>query len=413
MEEFKESLQKEFILDNCWVKIIEDFSKDLSSYVFNFNKIEIKDTLTFDEFITLFDIDTEKFNSLNVDNVWEKPLEEIYETYQFMFSKFKESEEDLNSINISFENFIEPIVKRLIDQIIEAWNSERILKNGKVVWLSKFNEKWFEFIEVPYYAFACTNVSLDKVLINDDNWNTISLRDIDMKLGSKNHKWEFFLPNSLGVSVCMSAYNKEWKTVFISQERNNSKVLSQNSNKFIASASWWISMDFVLNNKTIEWAINNEIEEELWINPLELNNEELMAQTKDSVFSIVSKKDVSKWVYWIQTILNNVLSSKIKDELWLYSWVIWVWLVMEEARRNPEIIFISNINKNIEYIQKSWETAEDKDESLSIKWISLDDINKDLDIRSKWWKPNIDNHFYMSYLWYLMKSEKMNLSDKK
>jgi hypothetical protein len=37
-----------------------------------------------------------------------------------------------------------------------------------VISLSKFTDKGFEFLEIPYYAFACTNVSLDMVMVKNN-----------------------------------------------------------------------------------------------------------------------------------------------------------------------------------------------------------------------------------------------------
>ncbi len=402
-EQVKENLlNKNFIKEISGTRIIELFKdwnnlEDKNFELKDINKVEW--LLNYEEFINKFWIQKNDFNELKKENVWEKPLVEIFKTYEFLYSKFYNAKTDLEYLNIDFETFLEAIIDRLIFQVKEAWNGDRILKNWIVVWISKYNNEWFEFIKVPYYAFACTNVSLDEVKINDKNWDELSLRQIDSRLWGKSKNWDFFLPNSLWVSVCMYTKNNEWNIEFVSQERNNKKVLSENKSNFIASASWWVPISILEWKNIKSWLIkqmNNEIQEEIWLNSKIIDN---------IILWDLNNNDIDNWIKIIWDWIITWLKKIIKNELWNedFSWLIPVWLVIEEKRRNPEVIFIAATDKSINYIKSKWEQAKDKDESLSIKWITLNEIIEDLERRKKWKNPKIDNHFYMSFLWFILK----------
>ncbi len=197
----------------------------------------------------------------------------------------------------------------------------------------------------------------------------------------------------------MTSIDDNGNLVFISQERNNQKVLSQNPYRFISSASGGVPAD-VLDNHHIYKAINTEIEEELWFSA---------AQTKREKFREQFLRILENENHNIFMGLSQALSNEVKDDISQIksSWMLSVALVFWEERRNPEIIFIANTNNAIWDIQKSWQNAEDKEESLSIKWITPEEIETDLKGRESWKEPTIDNHFYMSYIGFLLKGQKL------
>ena len=90
-------------------------------------------------------------------------------------------------------------------------------------------------------------------------------------------------------------------------------------------------------------------------------------------------------------------------ELWLDANLLPWALVFEEKRRNPEFVFIWQVWFTLEEVIKHWENAEDKDESLSIRWFTLSEIYQEIERRKNWWEKQIDDHFFMSFIWYLMK----------
>ena len=189
-----------------------------------------------------YSIDKKAFDWLKTENVWENSLLEIYKTHNFLRARLSKAENKLRENGFELDDLMEALMKRLVNQIIEAWNWQRKLKNWTVAWLSKYSSEWYTFMKVPYYAFACANVSLDIVKVKNNDWKEYSLREIDDLLGSNNDEWWLFLPNSIWVSACLMTRNKSWEIVFIAQERNNASTLTQRS-KFIASASWavWVS----------------------------------------------------------------------------------------------------------------------------------------------------------------------------
>jgi len=56
-------------------------------------------------------------------------------------------------------------MKRLFIQIQEASKNGRKLMNGRVASLLKSADNTLYMQEIPYFAFACSNVSLDDVQI--------------------------------------------------------------------------------------------------------------------------------------------------------------------------------------------------------------------------------------------------------
>lgn len=91
-------------------------------------------------------------------------------------------------------------------------------------------------MKVPYYAFACTNVSLDVVRVKNRDGQEFSLREIDDMMNSRNDDDGLFLPNSMGVSASLMTTNEKGEMVFIAQERNNATTLTQRA-KLVSSAS--------------------------------------------------------------------------------------------------------------------------------------------------------------------------------
>ncbi len=400
--EVKNSINSEInkVQDLCWFELIKEFWDDMDKYPMRIHEMKSQNTISLEDFTKKFNINQKRFTNLKEENIWPNPIEEMRKTYSFLKEKFETSKKDLESIGVDYDEFIKAIIKRLEEQLIEAGSSERKLKNGTVIWLSKFSEEWFDFIRVPYFAFASTCVSLDLVKVKNKDWEELTLREIDTLLGSKNSAWEFFLPNSLWVSVCMSSSDKNWNPVFISQERNNATTLTQNQNKYIASASWWVPAKLLENWDNLNTAINKEIEEELWLNSVNLRQKEVSEKARN-----ILNKDPHNIIMWVKSVLSSALKDRITNEISNVknSWTIPMALVMEEARRNPEIVFISNVDSTLEEIQESWKNAEDKNESLSIKWITLDEIEKDLKLRENRKQPIIDDHFYMSYFGFLLK----------
>lgn len=404
----------DLIKKTAWVKLLQELPNDLSKISFSFEEINEKVQVSFESFLSKFDfIDKEKFSLLKVENVWENSLLEIYKTYNFLINKFNESKNKLNDIWFSLDVLLYEIIKRLCYQVIEAWEGTRKLKNWNVVWLLKYNTNHFIFNKTPYYAFASTNVSLDFIkILNKKDSKIYSLREIDDLLNSKDDTGWLFLPNSLGVSINLITTDSDNNNIFISQERNNSSTLSQNSAKYIASASWAVDYNLFTNEwklTTITEAIHSEIIEELWIDSInsKINKETLISKTKKNTDSILNN-DLN---YRKIQILSNLLKEEWYEILWRELWLeanILPWaLVMEEKRRNPEFTFLWKIWYNLDEIKKSWENASSKEESLSIKWITFDEIKKELDNREKWLEKTIDDHFFMSYLWYLIKLEEI------
>lgn len=390
------------IQEYCWFSLQQTFDKDLSQHDFLIQENLYEwPLMSYQEFIDTYDFNIDDFDALNSDNVWEDVLQEIYKTYWFLVGAFSDSLDDLKNVGIQLWDLVDATIFRLKEQILEAgWpDSKRKLKNGTVVWLANYKDDTFVLRKIPYFAFACTNVSLDAVRVMNSSWEMMSLRQIDTLLQSKNKNGNYFLPNSLGVSVCMGAKDDDGNHIFIAQERNNAAVLSQNANKYIASASGGIPLDMLQWENLFREAINSEIEEELWIiaNPVHANRliEHILKRSKN-----VMEEKLDN-IYKVKEGMSDILSKKL-EKMWIQWGVLPVALVMEEARRNPEIIFIANTDHALSEIQKSWKDAKGKDEALSIWGFSVQEIEADIIRRKERKQPKIDNHFFMSYFGYML-----------
>lgn len=388
------------------LKIIDYLPNDLSDIKYTFTP-EIKtEYLNYEDFIQEFNIDEQEFLNLSKESVWEEPLLEILKTYNFLVNKFNNSAKKLSQIWLTPDNIAKASTKRLLDQVLEAWSSKRKLLNGQVVSLSKYSKEQYDFEKIWYYAFACTNVSLDIVKIKNDLWVEFTLREIDDILKSHNDEWWFFLPNSLWVSVNLMTEDENWKMSFIAQERNNTTTLTQR-NRYVSSASWAVDYRIFAWNwdmNLMHNAIWEEIEEELWLENIKSNLDQktLIQQIKDKVLNITAWKE-KEGVNVLWKILKADAQNILWRELWLEAVIMPSILVYEEKRRNPEIVFIWKTWYNIKQIRQSWEKSISKDESLSIASISFDEIEEEIKNRIETWKVNLDNHFLMSFLWFLWK----------
>lgn len=397
----------ESIQELVWVRVLKELPTDLSKIPFRFDDFEDVESwkISYEDFLRMFSFIKESdFANLKKENIWENVLFEVYKTYLFLNSKFWKSKERLFQAGFYIDDLLESVLKRLVEQVLEAWNWQRKLKNGNVVWLSSYNSHWFVFEKIPYYAFASTNVSLDLVKVkNKNDWNEYTLRDIDTILNSQNDNWWFFLPNSMWVSINLMTTYTNWNLVFIAQERNNSTTLTQRW-RFVSSASWAVDYE-TFSNWWHLWLLNtaiaSEVEEELWINPLISNiSKDTILQTVE----ILDQWDHYKAVKSLWDLLSQEWHMILWRELWLDANFMPVALVMEEKRRNPEFIFLWKVWYTIEQVQQAWQDAEWKDESLSIVWISYQEVLEELNNRKNLWIQQIDNHFLMSYIWYLIKT---------
>lgn len=402
-----ETTTLDFLKLSSWVSVLQELPMDLGKISYSFEDQQ-EWVISFDHFLEKFSfIDKNQFDTLKTENVWENSLLEIYKTYNFLIGRFQKSQEKLTKNWFLVDDIIDAVMKRLISQVIEAGNSERQLKNGIVVWLSKYSKSEYTFMKVPYYAFASTNVSLDIVKVRNRDGKEISLREIDTLMGSKNDEWGFFLPNSMWVSASLMTTDKNWNLIFLSQERNNATTLSQNNARYIASASW--AVDFKLFEKgenlhLLHSAVGQEVKEELWIHSLksQLSQEQIISEIKGKITSILDNTE-----YEQVQILWNILHQEWRDilgrELGLEANLLPSALVMEEKRRNPEFIFLGKVGYSVEQIKDFWQMADSKEESLSIRGISYQDIQEEIKNRKNGWEKQIDDHFFMSYIWFLLK----------
>lgn len=396
------------IKGSSWLRVLQELPSNLSSISYQFEDTEGLEEMSFEEFLSKYSIDKKAFDWLKTENVWENSLLEIYRTHNFLRARLSKAKNKLRENGFELDDLMEALMKRLVNQIIEAWNWQRKLKNWTVAWLSKYSSEWYTFMKVPYYAFACANVSLDIVKVRNKDWKEYSLREVDDLLGSNNDEWWLFLPNSIWVSACLMTKNKNWEIVFIAQERNNAKTLSQNANKFIASASWWVPVSIFDKHGDL-WALNHamwdEVKEELWVSPTHssLTEDEIKWTVKQDISQILwwNREYQKIWILW--DALNEEWKKILWRELWLDANLLPVALVFEELRRNPEFIFIWQVWFTFEEVIEHWENAEDKDESLSIRWFTLSEIYQEIERRKNWWEKQIDDHFFMSFIWYLMK----------
>lgn len=397
----------DIIQNSAGFQILQKLPSNLSSISYQFEASEIVEEISFEEFLSKYSINKNDFQSLKTENVWENSLFEIYKTHNFLRARLYKAENKLRENWFELSDLMEALIQRLVTQIIEAWNWQRKLKNGTVVWLSRYSNEWYTFAKVPYYAFACANVSLDIVKIRNTNWNEYSLRELDNMLDSRNDENWLLLPNSIWVSACLMTKNEKWDIVFIAQERNNATTLSQNVNKFIASASWGVPVSIFDKHRNL-WALNDamwdEVREELWVSPIHslLTQDEVKWLVRQHVAQILSWKEQYIKISILWETLNNEWKKILWRELWLDANLLPVALVFKELRRNPEFIFIWKVWLTLEEVIEHWKNAEDKDESLSVRWFTLDEIQEELERRKDWYEKQIDDHFFMSFLWYLM-----------
>lgn len=406
--EWENSTQKNIgtIKSSTWLKVLQELPSSLSRISYQFEETESSEEISFEEFLSKYWIDREAFEWLKTENVWENSLLEIYKTHNFLKARLSKAKNKLNENWFELDELMKALMKRLVDQILEAWNWQRKLKNGTVAWLSKYSSEWYAFIKVPYYAFACANVSLNIVKVKDKSWVEHSLREVDDMLNSHNDEWWLFLPNSMWVSACLMTKNNKWEIVFIAQERNNATTLSQNPNKFIASASWWVPVAIFDRHNDL-WALNHamwdEVKEELWVKPAHssLTEDEIKWAVTQNISQILSWNEEYQRIWILWETLSEEWKKILWRELWLDANLLPTALVFEEHRRNPEFVFLWKVWFTLEEVIEHWKNAEDKDESLSIRWFTLEEIHQELERRKNWWEKQIDDHFFMSFIWYL------------
>ena len=90
-----------------------------------------------------YSIDKKAFDWLKTENVWENSLLEIYKTHNFLRARLSKAENKLRENGFELDDLMEALMKRLVNQIIEAWNWQRKLKNWTVAWLSKYSSEWY------------------------------------------------------------------------------------------------------------------------------------------------------------------------------------------------------------------------------------------------------------------------------
>lgn len=302
---------------------------------------------------------------------------ELMRTLNFLFFKF----EPLFPILIAKfwiekEYFMEQITKRLASQIQEARQNWRKYTNGTVGSLKKIRENGdFVLEKIPYWAFWSTNVSLDAISYDTDAWAR-TLREIMEEIGERNETWEFYLPNSLWVSVMIQLADG----TIIAQQRNNNATLTQRTG-LVSSASGALSL---LDHKE-SWGIEllqanavAEVYEELW----------LKTNTRDH-FPIMEES------------LTRNIQYTILRELWIDKAVsgelIPCWVSIERIRHNPEVVFTLVLNPDIDlaYIKEKWGKADDKWESIWLIWITSAEIEKQVQFFLK----NIPSQFQWTPGW--------------
>jgi hypothetical protein len=312
-------------------------------------------------------------------NIDANQIPEVHRTLNYLYSKFSSLFPKLiEHFWLDEHAFLSGIAQRLAFQIWEAKISWRKFTNWVVWSLKAMNKEWNMVLEkIPYWAFWWTNVSLDAISYTTNNWDK-TLRDIMEypMIGYTNEEtWEFFLPNSLWVSVIIQLQDG----TIIAQQRNNKSVLTQYA-WLTASASWAIS---IMENMTgdITWLRANavaEVSEELGINP-----------------------ESYPWLPSLQNTISENIQDHILRELWLPERANWalipLWLVMEWKRHNPEVVFtiIMKGGITLESIQKEWENAQDKFESIWIVGISPEQIEEDV----SYYQKNMETSSRNTPLW--------------
>jgi hypothetical protein len=154
----------------------------------------------------------------------EKTIHYLYTKFQPIYSVLKEK------FGVDEEQFLLALTHRLVARIQESIvNPARKFFNKDVTSLKQMTTRedgsiHMELENIPYWAFACTGVSLDEVQMKTRHGNT-SLRDIldTISEDGKNSVGEYILPNSLGVSVMIQLYDG----TIIGQVCNNNAVTTK------------------------------------------------------------------------------------------------------------------------------------------------------------------------------------------
>ena len=364
----------------AWAKVIENFWEESPRAIKQLLwEIEFTQEME-DNFQKSFGTQIDTLQNLNPEFVWASVLEDVKYTYAYLWNKYEKTKSKLATLWLTPIDITNACTQRIINQVIEASENWRNLKNGRVASLLKYKDNKLFLQEIPYYAFACSNVSLDEVNI----WER-SLRDIVKLCWNKTDNWEFMLPNSLGISVSVMVED-DGKPVIIWQVRNNKTTLTQRSNeRVVASASWAININRD-ESDIISGAAAEELKEELWLWATEVSK----SHFNGTLIEIIDWKDLLSDIGW-NTMLRELW---ISQEATIFRPSA---LVMEDKRMNPEIVCHAIENDlSLEGIQESWETAESQYESLSIKWIPMSEISDNI----KGEKETLDKHFMMSLFWW-------------
>lgn len=157
---------------------------------------------------------------------------------------------------------------RLAYQIDEAARSGRKFTNGTVGSLKRIDADGNFLLEkIPYWAFGSSNVSLD-VIQYETLSGTKTLREIMETFNERDEHGEFFLPNSLGVSVMIQLADG----TIISQKRNNAAVLTQYSG-LTSSASGAVHItEHTGGTEILQANAVAEVTEELGLYPERIGN---------------------------------------------------------------------------------------------------------------------------------------------
>lgn len=311
------------------------------------------------------------------DESHENNKTEIMRTLDFLFAKFEILFTRLEQEYwISREVFVKNIANHLAYQLTEAKESDRKYTNGTVWSLKRIEENWdFVLEKIPYWAFWSTNVTLDKVNF-ETSQGAKTLREIMETLGERDSStWEFYLPNSLWVSVMIQLSDG----TIIAQKRNNKATLTQRT-WLVTSASWALSLLDNTENWWVELLRANagaELEEELGIRSQGIWQFPVIDdQIQDTVQSIILR----------ELGLDDTSSSGALSPCGV---------IMERIRHNPEVVFTLVLRESfdLKYIQKKWENADDKWESIWLVWITPKELEEQIqDFLSRMnpeqlWKP--------------------------
>lgn len=329
----------------------------------NLTHLELTNTLS--ESISIIIEERELLINPHNEELWNKNFTkidscekiEVFKTLNFLYTKFQNLFPQIQEkFGISEEIFLWNISKQLANQIEEAKINGRKFTNGTIGSLKKIGESGdFTLEKIPYWAFGSVNVSLDAISYNTNQWKK-TLRELMESFEKQDKNGEFYLPNSLGVSVLIQLHDG----TIIAQKRNNKKVLTQYAG-LTASASWAVSI-FGLQDGWVEILTSNaiaEITEEVWI---DIKHTSYMPENLSITWSI-------------QSCLLRELHIHTNSGI-----LMPLGVVMERKRHNPEVIFTMILKEGITLgdIEKKWEQAEDKWESIWLVWVDQWKIKNDL-----------------------------------